>query len=354
MGIRLLLIFLIIFSIDPALAAPHKSIKPKKLTKIKNIGSLLKIEKKISNMNKDLSNLRKKIEDYEGSLNEKNNSLIKSINRKKNIEQLIERIGYQIKVLNFEIDKNNKMKQKLLTKLVVENFSKSHEPEQIISNKIIINSINKEIKLLNLKSKQLKTLVADLKGFQKEYSVLSKNERTLSDALKNLESEKQKLAKNFLLKRSKKEVLESKYNKLKTQFVVGASPTKVKNEYSIPVEKYIKMDYKDKGITFFFREEGPVLSPKSGNVSYSGRLSTYGNVVIIDHGKEIRSVILGSFVPKIKKGSKVDKGQLIGYSKSSGKDLGKVYFEVRQKDKVQNTIYLVEKKFLSRNKSNKI
>ncbi|MDH5580842.1 MAG: M23 family metallopeptidase [Bdellovibrionales bacterium] len=354
MGIRLLPLLLISFLFQEGFSAPHRSIKPKKTSKIKEIGSLVKIEKKISNMNTDLSSLRKKMNDFEDSLNKKNNSLIKSLKRKKNIEHLIERISYQIKTLKYEIDKNGKIKKNLLKKLVVENLSNSNNPGKILSNKIIIETVNKEINLLKLKSNQLTTLVSDLDKFEKEYLALSRNERALSDALRYLESQKQSLARDFLLKRNEKEVLESKYNKLKTQFVVGASPKKVKNEYSIPLEKYVKMDYKNKGITFFFREEGPVLSPKAGNISYSGRLSTYGNVVIVDHGQEMRSVILGSFIPKIKKGSNVKKGQLIGYSKSSGEDLGKVYFEVRQKDKVQNTIYLVEKKFLSRNKSNKI
>ncbi len=354
MGLKRASLFLIFLSTSVAFSAPLKRINPKKVEKIEDIGALVKIEKKILGLNSTMKSLKKKMESYEHNLNNKNNSLIKSLNRKKNIDELMDRLSFQIKTLEFEIDRSNKNKRKILSKLIVESFSEDQSPEQIVSRKILIKKVNNEIKELNFNKKQLKTLVGDLDNFQKEYQSLAQTERVLSETLRSLELEKQKLAKDFLDKRSEKEKLEGKYNKLKTQFVVGINPGQSRSDYSIPIEQYVKMEYKNKGITFFFRKESPVLSPKEGKVSYSGRLSTYGNVVIVDHGKEMRSVILGNFIPKIKKGMKVNKGQLIGYSKSTEDDLGKIYFEVRQKDQVQNTIYLVEKKFLSQDKSNKI
>ena len=91
-----------------------------------------------------------------------------------------------------------------------------------------------------------------------------------------------------------------------------------------------------------FRKSQPVYTTKPGKVIYSGTLSTFGNVVVIDHGKEMRSVILGDFKVDVKKGAKVQIGQVLGYARLRSGEEGKVYFEVRKKNKVYKTINLIK------------
>jgi murein DD-endopeptidase MepM/ murein hydrolase activator NlpD len=76
---------------------------------------------------------------------------------------------------------------------------------------------------------------------------------------------------------------------------------------------------------------------------------------MIDHGKDVRSVILGQFDYLVKNGDVVKDSQLIGYTKArnaTGLGDGKIYFEVRKNNLAQNTYLLLDKKSLARNSSN--
>jgi len=63
---------------------------------------------------------------------------------------------------------------------------------------------------------------------------------------------------------------------------------------------------------------------------------------MIDHGKDIRSVILGDINLKVKKGDLLDANGLVGYTNV---DLGltkSLYYEIRKNNKAQNTMKLIK------------
>ncbi len=66
----------------------------------------------------------------------------------------------------------------------------------------------------------------------------------------------------------------------------------------------------------------PVQAANSGKVVYAGFLGIYGNTVIIDHGYGLMSLYghLAEF--KVKKGDVVKKGQIIGYTDTTGLAFG--------------------------------
>ena len=112
-----------------------------------------------------------------------------------------------------------------------------------------------------------------------------------------------------------------------------------------PVLNYIDQDSPKKtGVNYYYRGIKRLGAPLSGTVSYAGDLSNYGQVVIIDHGKETRSVVLGNFKPLVKKGETLQTGDLIGktnYSKTNPEKKGKIYFEVRKKSVPLRTVDLI-------------
>ena len=101
-------------------------------------------------------------------------------------------------------------------------------------------------------------------------------------------------------------------------------------------------------MSFTFRGRHPVLSTHDGEIVYSGELSTFGNVVMIDHGDETRSVILGDFIPKAEQGTRVKVGDVVGYT-SERLQQGQIYFEVRKNNTVANTIQLMDSNSLDKN-----
>ena len=124
-----------------------------------------------------------------------------------------------------------------------------------------------------------------------------------------------------------------------------------KAAFTAPIKTYSGLDYKKAGITFKFKERQPVKTTLGGVVSHVGSLANYGNVLMVDHGKGIRSIYLGSFSSKIKKGQKIKPYQVIGHTmrKKNARELGQLYFEVRKKNVAQNTFLLMDKKFLAKN-----
>jgi murein DD-endopeptidase MepM/ murein hydrolase activator NlpD len=81
----------------------------------------------------------------------------------------------------------------------------------------------------------------------------------------------------------------------------------------------------------------PIYAAKAGTVVFAGRMSGYGNVVIIDHGGGLSTLYghqsrLGS-----RRGQRVDQGQVIGYVGSTGHSTGNhCHFETRINGRPQN------------------
>lgn len=87
-----------------------------------------------------------------------------------------------------------------------------------------------------------------------------------------------------------------------------------------------------KGIDIDGVREERVLSAEGGEIVFAGRMSGFGNVVMIDHGGRLITVYghLSRSIVKVEE--KVSKGQTIGYVGSTGAATGShLHFEVRHK-----------------------
>ena len=126
-------------------------------------------------------------------------------------------------------------------------------------------------------------------------------------------------------------------------------------EYFPPIFSYQGLEYDKKGVTFNFQGKVEVRATKAGKIVYTGSLANYGNVLMIDHGNDTRTVLLGQFDFSVKNGDSVSQSQVVGYTSpksSSALSEGKIYFEVRKSNLAQNTYLLLDKKSLARNSSN--
>lgn len=87
-----------------------------------------------------------------------------------------------------------------------------------------------------------------------------------------------------------------------------------------------------KGIDIDGAREERALSAAGGEVVYSGRMSGFGNVVMIDHGNRLLTVYAHLSRTIVKIEDRVTRGQTIGYVGSSGRANGThLHFEVRYK-----------------------
>jgi murein DD-endopeptidase MepM/ murein hydrolase activator NlpD len=86
------------------------------------------------------------------------------------------------------------------------------------------------------------------------------------------------------------------------------------------------------GIDLTGAREERILAAASGEVVYAGRMSGYGNVVMIDHGARLITVYAHLSRVIVSLEDLVSKGQVIGYMGSTGTSTGThLHFEVRYK-----------------------
>jgi murein DD-endopeptidase MepM/ murein hydrolase activator NlpD len=311
---------------------------------------------KIQIVERQLVRITGDIDDLEKKLQDKNRKLLKNIEEKKKIE---ERLGQVKEVL----EKNketlslqiNEVK-KYFQIAVLGEVGDQDLPSTLIGKKLLAKVLEDRIKIL----REIKFKVGELQGelinLQNRYNQFVQTENDLSQLLVELENRKKKLAENYYETQDKKDKLAISLNKARTQ--MNLQKNTIKNSstegFSTPLEDYFDVSFKNKGLTFKFKGLSQVFASKDGQVVYSGSLSTYGNVLMIDHGNNTRSVILGDIEISVKKGDKVRKGSIIGHTRNHSSKEGNLYFEVRNKDLVQNTISLMEPDFYQNHKTKKL
>jgi murein DD-endopeptidase MepM/ murein hydrolase activator NlpD len=93
------------------------------------------------------------------------------------------------------------------------------------------------------------------------------------------------------------------------------------------------------GIDIAARRGTPIFSAESGRVIHSGRLGSYGKVVIVKHAGRFRTVYAHASRLLVRKGEFVERGQKIAEVGSTGRSTGPhVHFEIRRSETPQNPL----------------
>ena len=171
----------------------------------------------------------------------------------------------------------------------------------------------KKIEDINLKSKKAKI---DLKREEKKFA-----------AYKKTRARRKKISKPKAVKESSKNQIVKKENK-------ENKPTfSLMNPLSNP--KSIEKDGSG-GLSYSLSPKQVINAPKDGLVIYSGRLSKYGNVIVIKHDGGYRTILLGKFMSSVIKGQKVKVGEKIATALETSSKEDKLYFELRKNKKKIN------------------
>ncbi len=199
---------------------------------------------------------------------------------------------------------------------------------------------NKEQELISFENK--------VAQFDNKLSNLKKDEEELVNVISELETRKKSTMKLYMAQVENKKMAESKEQNIKlrerfkavkkehsTASVIETKPDRL---FKRPVDDFKGLTSSSKGITFKYRAIQPVKAVAEGKVVFAGDLSNYGQVVLIDHGKELRTVLLGKMDIKVKKNDLVKDGDILAYTQNDSRDDQNLYFEVRKKNTAQNTI----------------
>jgi len=102
----------------------------------------------------------------------------------------------------------------------------------------------------------------------------------------------------------------------------------------------LKIWRKHNGIDFTASVGTPVYATGDGKVSYAGRGNGFGIHVKIDHGFGYQTVYAHLSRMTVKKGEKVKRGQIIGYTGNTGLSAGPhLHYEVHYKGQPVNPVY---------------
>ncbi len=92
-----------------------------------------------------------------------------------------------------------------------------------------------------------------------------------------------------------------------------------------------------------------VVCADDGKVVYSGRMRGYGRIIIVAHGRNMKTVYAHNSRLLVGKGEKVHRGQPIAKLGSSGKSTGPhLHFEVRHRGYARNPLPYFTKRLANR------
>lgn len=330
---------------EKAISATKKEIyKVKKKQKL-NKKKLTKLNKKLKNLESELIK-RKKLQNeilYQSYIKPKPGYLqlfLEGVNPNE-VSRQINYIGFLTRAQNENILKINKTKEdisntKKTTKKILKSATKLRKQKEKSAKKLekkrkakkaTLNKITKKLK--TQKSKKLK---------------LKQDEKKLSSIIKNLmlklkaEEKKRKAEKKDIT--SEKKVVDIKAYKINF--------AKLKKKLKLPVKGKVIYKYNSKrsdtgtrwkGLFIKAKEGSNVKSVAAGQIIFSDWLRGFGNIIIIDHGKNYMSLYGNNDSLLKQKGDYIKGGEVIALSgNSGGNKYNGLYYELRHNGKPFNPL----------------
>jgi septal ring factor EnvC (AmiA/AmiB activator) len=312
-----------------------KGANPDRMAEVK------KMEREIKKQEKEIKAFAADINRLENLLSSKNQSYLEIQGQKELLLKSLDEIEKKRKTINEEVQKTKVQFQHLVKGMILVSLNQHESSAALLERKVILETIRK---IKNDQQLSLDTLESEekrLAEIHQNYQQQVEMEKELLAVLAELEEQK-----------ANNETLVLEYQKKRTQAILDKGKMEetkgaIKVSFHTPIEEFSQIEHDQKGVTFHYKGKKEIRAPREGKIVYSGELASYGNVIMIDHGQDERSVILGEFNSRVKKGDDVTSLQTIAYAKENLNG-SKIYFEVRKENQVQNTIHLLDRNSLTK------
>ncbi len=237
------------------------------------------------------------------------------------------------------------------------------DPMQILTDPSISQTTIRSLVILRSMMASLKQQVAqahiELQDIENLTQEVEGKEKALRDIIKELEKEKvqlideEQLAMEFFSREKERLDQEEDINNLLDEAEV-VMPYGDKTKKAMPAVQGIpfrwferpvvgkrladaslqqKYNPNGKGLIFETKKDAVVLAPASGIVVFNGPFQSQGDILIIDHGEQVYTVLMGMHKISAEVGQSVYAGQKVGMMAGYGKHLPILYLELRQKGK---------------------
>ncbi len=304
------------------------------------------------NPNDDLSHYRSEVVELgarlttlEKEIGSKNNLYLSSLEFIKQFEVDVKLYRERLKEIQSHVKEAQQNNKRIIHSYLTESEDESTEAWQ---KKIHLELLKQGHLKLKTKEQELASFEAKVVDFDQKLKVLKQNEEELAQVIQDLESRKKIAMEKYMARVQDKKKVETvvqkkqlKANLKKITKEFSQSPiieNKPDRFFSNPVSDFTTYVSSAKGVTFKYQSVQPVRAVAGGKVVFAGDLSNYGQVLLIDHGGDLRTVLLGKMNIKVRKNDTVRDGEVLAYTLNDSVDAQNLYFEVRKKNTAQNTI----------------
>lgn len=296
-----------------------------------------------------------KLSSLEKEIGAKNNLYISSLEQVKQFESDVKLYREALDHKQAEVKKSQEENKKILQSYILESENDSLEPWQ---RKVHLELLKTAQEKLKGKEAELISFNEKVTEFESKIAELKANEEELSQVISELETRKKETMEKYLAKvEIKKKVenqVQSSLMKAKVAEVkksLSTAPVIQKRAdriFANPVDDFLTFTSSPKGVTFKYQTTQPVKAVGDGKVVFAGDLASYGQVILVDHGNDLRTVLLGKMNIRVKKNDIVSNGDILGYTMNETKEAQNLYFEVRKKNTAQNTILWLDQRAVSK------
>jgi murein DD-endopeptidase MepM/ murein hydrolase activator NlpD len=354
--------------------------------------NVFEMKRKLQDQNKQIQSLTKEVNTVEVSLGLNNKKYLKLADERAKIEESLTSARRNADFDSETLKKNYAKSKTLLMGVLLNKLENTENSSDMLARKIMIEKLQRrladldgmmktneryheDVETLYAKlqesmttEKELLSIMGELQEKRKELrNSLAEQTKNVEEGKNKFDEEKNKMAMNQKTIQREKErerlapVQITEEIKIPSQVAARpmihgngaiAAQGLASGEFFPPIYSYQGIEYQKKGVTFNFHGKNEVRATRSGKIVYTGALANYGNVLMIDHGGDTRTVLLGQFDYAVKNGDVVKDGQIVGYTNprsTNGLSEGKIYFEVRKNNLAQNTYLLLDKKSLAKN-----
>ena len=339
--------------------------------------NVFEMKRKLQDQNKQILLMTKEVNNVEVTLGLNNKKYLKLAEERAKIEEMLTSARRNADFDSETLKKNYAQTKTLLMGVLLNKLENTENSSDMLARKIMITNLQRRLGDLDgmmktnknyqtdvdnlyaklqesmATEKELLTVMGELEEKKRELrNALAEHTKTSAETKTKFDEEKNKMAMNSKAVQREKERERLAPVQITEEIKIPSQPGPLTaGEFYPPIYSYQGMEYQKKGVTFNFHGKNEVKATRAGKIVYTGALANYGNVLMIDHGNDTRTVLLGQFDYAVKNGDSVRDGQVVGYTNprsTNGLAEGKIYFEVRKNNLAQNTYLLLDKKALAR------
>ena len=302
---------------------------------------MAELDRKMDEVSKEIQDAEEKIKLLQEDIDKTNIELDEA---EKLLEEKKEIFNERIKVMY--MNGNTGYLEILLSAKDVQDFLSRKDMVQAIAehDKKLLEFIKEQKDLIEAKKTHLENQRAEVQETKAKLESKRQDLEEVSNEkmklMKNLENDIKALEAQYDKLNSDAQSIESKILKLQNvsqPFTGGKmawpvpSSGRINSYFGYRMHPVLKRNKLHTGLDIGAPTGAPVIAASSGTVMHSGRMGSYGNTVMIDHGGGIVTLYAHNSALVVSRGQKVTQGQTIAKVGSTGMSTGPhCHFEVRK------------------------